>query len=169
MKRLGFLMVLCLAVLPSAPAQAAQEIKPLVRDSYPQIVAAREGKPFIVNFWSLSCSYCKVELAMLKKLIRKYPKLDLVLISTDTPEEEKDISATLAKFSLGKAEAWVFADSYTERLRFEVDKKWQGELPRTYFYSANVGARRAVPVHAISGKLEYKEVERWVKEQYAVR
>jgi len=106
---------------------------------------------------------------MLKKLIRKYPKLDLVLISTDTPEEEKDISATLAKFSLGKAEAWVFADSYTERLRFEVDKKWQGELPRTYFYSANVGARRAVPVHAISGKLEYKEVERWVKEQYAVR
>jgi len=98
---------------------------------------------------------------MLKKLARKYPRLDLVLVSTDTPEEEKSVSATLAKFSLGKAEAWVFADSYTERLRFEVDRKWQGELPRTYFFSAKN------EVKAISGKLEQKEVEQWIKEQYA--
>ena len=167
MKRFGFLLALCLAVWSFAPAIAAQEIKPFVRGSYQQIVSARQGKPFIVNFWSLSCSYCQVELAMLKKLKKNYPRLDLVLVSTDTPEEEKSVSATLAKFSLGKAEAWVFADSFTERLRFEVDKKWQGELPRTYFYSANVGARRAVPVQAISGKLEYKEVEQWVKQQYA--
>ena len=98
---------------------------------------------------------------MLKKLIKKYPKLDLVLVSTDTPEEEKDISATMAKFSLGKAESWVFADSYAERLRFEVDRKWQGELPRTYFFSAKN------EVTAISGKLELGEVEQWIKEQYA--
>lgn len=163
MKRLGILLGLCLTVLlfVPVPAWAAQEIKPFVRGSYQQIVTARQGKPFIINFWSLSCSYCKVELAMLKKLAKKYPKLDLVLVSTDTPEEEKPVSATLKKFSLGRAEAWVFADSYTERLRFEVDKKWQGELPRTYFFSANS------EVKAISGKLEQKEVEQWVKEQYA--
>ena len=104
-----------------------------------------------------------VELDILKKLIKKYPGIDLVLVSTDTPEEEKSVSATLAKFSLGKADAWVFADSFTERLRFEVDKKWQGELPRTYFYSTKN------EVTAISGKLEYKEVEQWVKQQYAPR
>lgn len=163
MKRFGILPALCLAVLSFAPAPAiaAQEIKLFVRGSYQQIVSARQGKPFIVNFWSLTCNYCVVELAMLKKLIKKYPKLDLVLVSTDTPEEEKSVSTTLAKFSLGNAEAWVFADSYTERLHFEVDKKWQGELPRTYFF----GAKNEVT--AISGKLEYKEVEQWVKEQYA--
>jgi thiol-disulfide isomerase/thioredoxin len=163
MKRFGFVVGLCLTVLSIAPAStlAAQEIKPFVRGSYQQIISARQGKPFIVNFWSLSCGYCKVELEMLKKLAKKYPKLDLVLVSTDTPEEEKSVSATLAKFSLGKAEAWVFADNYTERLRFEVDKKWQGELPRTYFYSAKGEAT------AISGKLEQKEVEQWIKEQYA--
>jgi len=165
MKRFGALMTLCLAVLSLAPAQAwgAQEVKPFARGSYQKIVTARQGKPFIINFWSLSCSYCKVELAMLKNLVRKYPKLDLVLVSTDTPEEEKPVSATLKKFSLGKAEAWVFADSYTERLRFEVDKMWQGELPRTYFFSANS------EVKAISGKLEQKEVEQWIKEQYAYK
>ena len=165
MKRFGFLMGLCLVVLSFAPASvvAAQEIKPFVRGSYQQIIAARQGKPFIVNFWSLSCGYCKVELAMFKKLAKKYPKLDLVLVSTDTPEEEKSVSATLAKFSLGKAEAWVFADSYTERLRFEVDKMWQGELPRTYFFSAKD------EIKAFSGKLEQEEVEQWIKEQYAPR
>lgn len=160
-RRLGVLMALCLAVLLPAPVQAGQEIKPFVRGSYQQIIAAHEGKAFIVNFWSLTCSYCVVELAMLKKLKKKYPRLDLVLVSTDTPEEEKEVSAMLAKYSLGKAEAWVFSDSYAERLRFEVDKRWQGELPRTYFFSPKH------EVTAISGKLEYQEVEQWVKEQYA--
>ena len=166
MKRFGASMVgLCLAVcfFVPAPAWAAKEIKPFVRGSYQEIVSARQGKPFIINFWSLSCSYCKVELAMLKKLAKKYPRLDLVLVSTDTPEEEKSISATLAKFFPGKTEAWVFADSYTERLRFEVDKKWQGELPRTYFFSAQN------EVKPFSGKLEQKEVEQWVREQYGFK
>jgi len=162
MKRFGWLMGLCLILLPLTPASsfAAPEIKPFVRGSYPQIIAARQGKPFIVNFWSLSCSYCQVELAMLKKLAKKYPKLDLVLVSTDTPEEEKMVAATLKKISPKNAEAWLFADSYTERLRYEVDKMWQGELPRTYFFGANN------EVKAFSGKIEQEEVEQWIKAQY---
>ena len=163
MKRLSILLGLALTLLLFAPVPswAAKEIKPFVRGSYQQIVSARQGKPFIVSFWSLSCSYCKVELTMLKKLAKKYPKLDLVLVSTDTPEEEQMVTATLAKISLGKTETWLFADDYAERLRFEIDKKWQGELPRTYFFSTNS------EVKAVSGKLEQKEVEQWIKEQYA--
>lgn len=165
MRRLGAAMILCLAALSvaPAPASAAQEIKPFVRGSYQQIVSARQGKPFIISFWSLSCGYCKVELAMLKKLAKKYPQLDLVLVSTDMPEEEKSVSDTLAKFSLDRAEAWLFADSYVERLRFEIDKKWYGELPRTYFFNANNEMK------AISGKLEQSEVELWIKQQYGLR
>ncbi|MDO8350677.1 MAG: TlpA disulfide reductase family protein [Gallionella sp.] len=163
MKRFGTLMALCFAVLSFAPlpALAAQEIKPFVRGSYQQIIAARQGRPFVVSFWSLTCSYCIAEMNVLKKLLKKHPELDLVLISTDTPEEQNSVRATLADFSLDKADAWVFADSYTERLRYEVDKTWQGELPRTYLF----GAKNAVT--AISGKLEGKEMERWVKAQYA--
>lgn len=159
--RFGIPIVLCIAALLSAPVQAAQEISPLERGSYQQIVAARQGKPFIVNFWSLTCSYCVVELEMFRKLVKKYPRLDLVLISTDTPEEKQEVATMLAKHSLGRAEAWVFADGFAERLRFEVDRKWQGELPRTYFYGAKGEAA------AVSGKLEYKEMEQWVKQQYA--
>ncbi len=162
MKRLGFLMGLCFAVLPFAPTLtlAAQEIKPFVRGSYQQIISARQGKPFIISFWSLSCTHCMDEMAMLKKLAKKHSRLDLVLISTDTPEEKKLVAAALAKFSPRKAETWLFADSYTDPLFFEIDKKWHGELPRTYFFSTKND------VKAISGKLEQKEVEQWIKEQY---
>lgn len=162
MRRLGALMGLCLAVLSftPAPALAAQEIKPFVRGSYQQIVSARQGKPFILNFWSITCSYCKMELSMLKKLARKYPKLDLVLVSTDMPEEEKLVAEALEKLSLDRAEAWLFADSYADRLRYEVDKKWQGELPRTYFFGANN------EIKAFSGKIGQEEVEQWIKAQH---
>lgn len=159
MKRFFLLLFLAAWFSASAPAWAALEIKPFVRGSYQKIISARQGKPFIVNFWSLSCGYCKVEMTMLKKLLRKHPGLDLVMVSTDTQEEEKMVSATLSEFSLGKADAWVFADSYAERLRFEVDRKWQGELPRTYFFSASS------EVKAVSGKVEQKDVEQWIKEQ----
>lgn len=161
MRRFGFLAGLCLTVLSLAPAStlAAQEIKPFVRGSYQQIIAARQGTPFIISFWSLTCSYCMVELGMLKKLANKYPKLDLVLVSTDTPEEEETVAATLAKIAPGRAEAWLFADSYADRLRFEVDRQWYGELPRTYIFNAKN------EVTAISGKIDEAELERWIEQQ----
>jgi hypothetical protein len=37
----------------------------------------------------------------------------------------------LAKTGLAAAENWIFADSFTERLRFEIDPSWRGEIPRT--------------------------------------
>ncbi len=165
MTRPLFPTVFCIVALSilAPQANAVQEIKPFVSGSYQKIISARQGKPFIVSFWSLTCSYCMTELDMLRKLSKKHRGLDLVLVSTDTPEEERDITATLAKLSLSDAEAWVFADSYTERLRFEVDRKWMGELPQTYLFGANGHAK------AISGEVEEKEVERWIKEQYSLR
>jgi len=163
MKGWGALMALCFAALCLAPlpALADQEIKSFVRGSYQQIVAARQGKPFVVSFWSLTCSYCIAEMSLLKKLHKKYPGLDLVMISTDTLEEKNAVRAVLADYSLDRADAWVFADGYAERLRYEVDRTWQGELPRTYLFDAKSAAI------AISGKLEGKEMERWVKAHYA--
>ncbi|HET7797125.1 MAG TPA: hypothetical protein VFK72_04530 [Nevskia sp.] len=147
-----------LALLASSAAQAA-EIKPFVRDSYRQIVAAHSGKPFIVAFWSVNCSYCGGELAMLRKLLEQYRGIALVLVSTDTPGDAPLIGAALDKLGLGNAESWVFADSHVERLRFEIDREWYGELPRTYFHAARSD------VWAASGQLEQLTVERWIKQQ----
>ena len=157
-RRLGLVAVAMLLSLQSA-VLAAQELKPFGRGSQQQIAAARTGKPFIVAFWSVSCTYCGAELAMFGKLLKKYPALDLVLVSTDTPADGKELTAVLGKHALGRAEAWVFADSHADRLRFEVDPEWYGELPRTYFHGAKDG------VQASSGKMELVDVERWLIRQ----
>jgi thiol-disulfide isomerase/thioredoxin len=141
---------------------AAQELKPFVKGSMKSLFDARQGKPFIVGFWSLSCAHCRDELVLLGELTRKYPKMEVVLVSTDTPEEGEAVVATLKQASLQRAEAWVFADQFADRLHFEVDRKWRGELPRTYLYDAAHNAT------AFSGKLDPQQLEQWVRAHPAV-
>lgn len=146
-------LLLCLSPACSSAAQIA---KHFVRGSYQGIVSTHAGKPFIISLWSLDCTYCLEDMVLFGKLSKKYHDLDLVLISTDTPEQMKEIARTLQKYPLKKAESWVFADSFVERLRYEVDPQWYGELPRTYFYDA----KGRVVAH--SGKLDYAQIERWI-------
>ncbi|MBI4938877.1 MAG: TlpA family protein disulfide reductase [Nitrosomonadales bacterium] len=150
-----FTFMLCLS---AAGVSAEQETRPFVRGSYERIVASHTGKPFIVSFWSLTCTNCREDLSMFGKLARKYPGFNLVLIATDSPDQNKEIEQTLQRYRLERAESWVFADSYAERLRFEVDKEWYGELPRTYFYDARGHAV------ALSGTLDHAQTERWIRE-----
>lgn len=150
----------------SAASAAQPDTQFLQRGSYQKILAAHAGRPFVVAMWSLSCTHCAADLEIFGRLANKYPGFDLVLISTDTPGQEPAIARTLGQYHLGKStakpkrlgkvESWVFADSYAERLRFEIDAQWYGELPRTYFYDASGTAR------GISGALNAQETELWV-------
>lgn len=154
-----------LLVLYAHGVLAASETQPLLRGSYQKIIAAHAGQPFIVALWSVSCTHCGADLEIFNKLAKKYPAFNLVLISTDSPEQEAVIARSLQRYKLdrrgqtksAKIESWVFADSYTERLHYEIDAQWYGELPRTYFFDAQGKAR------AISGVLDEAETERWVR------
>lgn len=159
-------MLLLAASASSALAVQQTQHLPLVRGSYQKIIAAHAGQPFIVALWSVSCTHCAADLEIFGRLAKKYAGFNLVLISTDTPEQEAVISRSLKQYQLeqtgptqkraGKVESWVFADSYTERLRFEIDAQWYGELPRTYFYDANGKAT------GISGVLDAEKTEQWL-------
>jgi thiol-disulfide isomerase/thioredoxin len=149
--------VLFLALWLACIAVQAQELKPFVRGSQQAIVASHLGKPFILALWSLDCSHCIDDMELFGKLLKKYKQLDLLLVSTDTPKQKQQIASLLHRFSLGKVDSWVFADSYVERLRFEVDPQWYGELPRTYFFDASGHST------AISGKIESGQVEQWLR------
>ena len=146
--------LLLFALLAGAAAQAT-EPRPFVAGSMQQIRAAYAGRPFVLALWSLTCSHCQEELAQLGTLQRRHPELNVVLISTDTPDDAKALAATLARHGLARAETWVYADAYAERLRYEIDPRWGGELPRTYFFD------RAHAVTVRSGTLAPAELERW--------
>jgi len=157
---------LCLALLLVLSCSYAQaELQPLLRGSYPKIISTHAGRPFVVALWSVSCTHCAADMDIFARLLKQYPKFKLVLISTDSPEIEAAITHRLQQYQLldaiqrkgGNVESWVFADSYTERLHFEVDAQWYGELPRTYFFDANGKAT------ALSGVLDAAQTERWVR------
>ena len=167
MKKIIQCLLGALILLFSMNAFSAPQTQPLLRGSFQKIINAHAGKPFIVAMWSVSCTHCGADLEIFGRLAKKYAGFNLVLISTDSPEQESTIVNSLEKYNLGllnpkhkragKLESWVFADTYTERLRFEIDAQWYGELPRTYFFDA-AGKSRGV-----SGVLDEGVVEQWVK------
>jgi thiol-disulfide isomerase/thioredoxin len=131
------------------------EPQPFVRGSQQAIVTAHAGTPFVLSLWSLDCTYCRHDLAMLGRLQKDHPQLRLVMVATDPPSRRGEIAPTLAGLGV-EGESWLFADAYAERLRYEVDTEWFGELPRTYFYDGK-GERIGV-----SGSLDEEAVREWI-------
>ena len=128
----GLLLVLMLPFMNAT--SAAENVRPFTLGSLEKVLGAREGKPFILVFWSLDCQYCPTELKMLSELKRSHPALDVVLIATDSVSDTPQLILRTESYGMNKAEQWVFADDMPERLRFEIDRRWYGEVPRTYFY-----------------------------------
>ncbi|MEW6313986.1 MAG: TlpA family protein disulfide reductase [Pseudomonadota bacterium] len=149
-------LALCLGLCVCVATQA-QEVRPFMRGSQQAIVAAHQGQSFVLALWSLDCAHCRDDLALLGKLQAKYRKIKVVLVATDAPARQREIQAVARQYRLHRAESWVFADSFVERLRYEIDPQWYGELPRTYFFDTHGQAT------AVSGKLAPQATEDWVR------
>ena len=60
---------------------------------------------------------------------------------------------------MAPAENWLFSDGFVERLRFEIDPAWQGEIPRTLLIA------RDGTVTTIEGSAEIPDLEKWLDRQ----
>jgi hypothetical protein len=154
--RLAARLLLLCPLLAWQVSVAAPAPQPFQADSLAKIVQSRQGKPFLLVLWSLDCSVCMKELDTLGGLLKRQPKLNLVLISTDATELAGEAAAVLELRGLGQAESWVFAEGDSPELRYALDPTWYGELPRSYFYEAN-GQRRGV-----SGAIDAAELNAWL-------
>lgn len=142
-----------------AACALAGELRPFAADSLPAIQKQFAGRPFILTLWSLTCHHCVKELQTLGRLARSGRSLPLVIVSTDTPAEAREIRAALKRFGLGRFDTWVFADAVPERLRHAIDPAWRGELPRSYLFD---------PAHrreAHSGLMNEAQLRDWLKRQ----
>lgn len=147
--------VLLVSLACTNPA-VADSVRHFTADSYAQIEQVRAGKPFVLAFWSVSCSHCPAELRALAQFQRRYPRLEIVLVATDTPQDAADASRHAAEYGLAGSEQWIFADEVPERLRFAIDRRWHGELPRTYFFDG-----RNAPT-GVSGVIPPEKLEAWI-------
>jgi thiol-disulfide isomerase/thioredoxin len=157
--RLIVLLAALLSVVSLRTADAADP-RPFERGSWATLREAHAGRPTVIHFWGLTCAPCLVELPHWGDLQARRPDLRLVLIAADpVPQDPERLAATLARAGLGKAESWSFADRFYERLRFEIDPAWAGELPRTVMIDRD-GKATVLP-----GVADLAQVRRWLDTQ----
>jgi len=157
--RLSILVTLLLGLASLCSAQAAGPL-PFERGSWAKLRAAHAGQPVVIHLWGLTCGPCLVELPRWGKLQAERPDLKLVLVAADPlPQEPQRVSAILAQAGLGGSESWSFTDRFYERLRYEIDPAWAGELPRTVMIDRH-GKATVLP-----GVADLGQVRAWLDTQ----
>jgi hypothetical protein len=127
--------LLCLATITT---MAAEAIQPFEANSLEHIVDTQKGKPFVLVVWSLDCQYCQVSLKNLAKEKHKRKDLHVVTLSTDPLGDPEAVALMKKKLeSAGMSgNAWAYGDAPPEQLRYAIDPKWHGEMPRSYWFNA---------------------------------
>lgn len=149
-------------MLSAWAATSQEELKSFERGSWQAIVRAHAGRPTLVHFWGVTCGPCKVELPLLGAFMKEHPAIDMVMISSDlVPNLRDSTRAMLQKSGLSAAENWIFNDDFVERLRFEIDPSWQGEIPRTLLIG------RDGNITTLEGTAEMADIEKWAAQQSA--
>lgn len=148
-----------MSIIPATASSSAvqPQLSTFLPGSYEAILKRYQNQPFLLVLWSLGCPPCFHELAMLGKLKENHPEFNLVLVSTDSPADRKELLSVIDGKGVASADIWVFSEANSPRLRYEVDRIWYGELPRSYFFDGQQNRR------ALSGVLDQKVVELWLQ------
>jgi len=137
-------------------AASGQEIAPYARGSFDSIRKAHAGRPLVVHFWSVTCSICVAELADWGRLARETPGVDFVFVNADPENDRRRAEVRMEKAGIRQAANFAFADRFVERLYFEVDRHWEGELPFTALVAANGGTQTVI------GALDETQIKSWL-------
>lgn len=159
MMRRMFLVVMVAVCWKGDVLAEEVSIRPFVRGSFAAILEAGRGRPHIINFWSVGCLPCLAEMPLLKQMMESKTDIRLTMVSTDAEDDLPRVRKTLAKRAPAEAESWIFADAFVERLRYDVDRRWNGELPRTYLVGINGD------IDVISGILDAAALKEWLARQ----
>jgi len=132
-------------------AQAAPSA--FVSGSYQQILVSNANQPFMLVIWSVNCSSCLKDMALFSSIHKSRPELKMVMLAADDLSAAEQVQQILEKNQLSDIENWVYAEENTQKLQFEIDPKWYGELPRTYFFDK---AHQRAGVSGVLSKEDYE-------------
>jgi|GEM_PF-328181 len=141
----------------SANQHSTLNLKAFRASSIDQITTKRAGQAFIMVLWSIDCPPCLKEFEYYQALKNQFTETNIVLISTDSPDDSALIKQVLIDHQLQTIDSWIFSDSLPERLRYKIDPNWYGELPRTYFYDADHQRK------AHSGMVSQAQLQQWLQ------
>lgn len=144
-------------VVFAASSAHALDFKPYGRGAFSQIAKAHAGRPLMIHFWSVTCPPCLAELAQWAQMTAERKDVDIVFVNVDSEEDRARAAARAEKAGLDKAAHYGFADDFVEKLYFEADKTWRGELPFTTLVAPDGG------VIAVTGAIDDPLVQRWLE------
>lgn len=99
-----------------------------------QLTTSYSGQRWLMVLWSIDCPPCFKELEIIGKLAQKNPALPVVIINADGDESLAiERSNIIKQFGLQVVDNFYFTDGNVETSRYQIDPKWHGELPRSYF------------------------------------
>jgi thiol-disulfide isomerase/thioredoxin len=154
-------LLLGLIALPALTAANTEDVHAFGRGSWQHIRKAHAGEPLIVHFWGVTCGPCRAEMPQWGKFLSERPDLHLVTVDADlVPNTPTAVVTMLAESGLSaRAENWMFSDEFVERLRYEIDPHWQGEIPRTVLIAADGTTT------ALEGVADFAEIGAWLDAQ----
>lgn len=154
-------LVVALALALAPGVAHALDFQPYGRGAFAEIVKTHAGKPLIIHFWSVTCPPCLVELPQWSKMADARKDVDIVFVNTDGEEDRPRAEARIEKAGLGRLPHYGFSDDFVEKLYFEADKGWRGELPFTALVAPD-GA-----VTTVTGAVDDPHVVKWLEKRGA--
>jgi thiol-disulfide isomerase/thioredoxin len=125
-----------LSAFPLAALRAAPDnLSPLDKQIFRQMLASHRGKVLMVDFWATWCAACREEMPKLLALRAAYSRQDfaLVTISCDEPEQEQGAEAFLDRQSAPFPRYIKRAKDDDAFINF-VDPHWSGALPALFLF-----------------------------------
>ena len=131
---ISVLFLIAAAAQANSPANYSVSLKVFELGSFEQIVVDKNKQDHLVVLWSFDCPPCITELEKISELHQQFPNYQLTLINTDAVDEQVRVKRILQRFNLAGLDNWGFANTDEEKLRYDIDPRWYGDLPRSYFF-----------------------------------
>lgn len=135
-------IVVILLALVNNPAQAGQPVlKKFTSGSYQQILASNANQPFMLVVWSITCSSCLKDMALLSSIHKKRPELKMIMLAADDLSEAGQIQTILENSQLSGIENWVYADENTQKLQLNLILNGLASYPEPIFSTRLTSAK----------------------------
>jgi thiol-disulfide isomerase/thioredoxin len=152
------LFVACSALLTSLISiNANAEIQEFSKAGFEQLKKENLGKQWLMVLWSVDCPACFKELALLKKIHQSQPDIAVIIVNADDNNEvDSERKKIIASYQLSSLPNYYFADNSGDESRYIIDSSWFGELPRSYFVTADG------KFHGKSGLIDEQLMKKWL-------
>lgn len=106
-------------------------------DFKPLLEATNDDTLYVFNFWATWCKPCVEELPYFEEINKKYPQVEVTLVSLDFSEKLEELVVPFANKHQLVSKIVLLDDTRSFYWIPDVDSTWSGAIPATLIFSKN--------------------------------